>query len=172
MMFHGKRVAAERLICVLAGWAEGLGIRATARVLAVDPTTVLGWLGDAAEQLQAFPRDVRCAGHVNPLQLAELYAMLREVKDGDCSDDDAIKRLERSPYGVGTASGSRQWDAGSTRGARVKRACSLHSWCARPITPVGCPTGGGASRGGFPSPRTAGARARCGGPVHRPCGRA
>jgi IS1 family transposase len=102
-IFHGKRVAAELLIRVLACLAEGLGIRATARVFEVDPNTVLGWLGEAAEQLQAFSRYVLCAVHVNQLQLDELYAVLREVKDGDLSDDDAIKRLERSPYWVWTA---------------------------------------------------------------------
>jgi transposase-like protein len=36
--------------------AEGLGIRATARVFAVDPDTVLPWLAEAAEQLRAFSR--------------------------------------------------------------------------------------------------------------------
>jgi len=34
--------------------AEGLGIRATARVFEVDPNTVLHWLVEAAEQLRAF----------------------------------------------------------------------------------------------------------------------
>jgi IS1 family transposase/transposase-like protein len=102
-IFHGKRVGVELLVRVLACLAEGLGIRATARVFEVDPNTVLGWLGEAAEQLQAFSRDVLCAVHVNQLQLDELYAVLREVKDGDLSDDDAIKRLERSPYWVWTA---------------------------------------------------------------------
>jgi transposase-like protein/IS1 family transposase len=102
-IFHGKQVAVELLVRVLACLAEGLGIRATARVFEVDPNTVLGWLGEAAEQLQAFSRYVLCAVHVNQLQLDELYAVLREVKDGDLSDDDAIKRLERSPYWVWTA---------------------------------------------------------------------
>jgi transposase-like protein len=102
-IFHGKQVAVELLVRVLACLAEGLGIRATARVFEVDPNTVLGWLGEAAEQLQAFSRYVLCAVHVNQLQLDELYAVLREVKDGDLSDDDAIKRLERSPSWVWTA---------------------------------------------------------------------
>ena len=41
--------------------------------------------------------------HVNQLQLDELYAVLREVKAGEISEDEAIKRLERSPYWVWTA---------------------------------------------------------------------
>src|SRR5262245_58283123 len=52
-LFHGKRVAVELLMRVIAGLAEGLGIRGTARVFEVDPNTVLQWLVEAAEQLQA-----------------------------------------------------------------------------------------------------------------------
>ncbi len=88
---------------VLACLAEGLGIRATARVFEVDPNTVLHWLVEAAEQLRAFSRYFLCEVHVKQLQLDELYTVLREVKAGDLSDDEAIKRLERSPYWVWTA---------------------------------------------------------------------
>jgi hypothetical protein len=45
---HGKQVAVELLVRVLACLAEGLGIRATARVFEVDPNTVLHWLVEAA----------------------------------------------------------------------------------------------------------------------------
>ena len=44
-IFHGKQVAVERLVHVLACLAEGLGIRATARVFEVDPNTVLAVVG-------------------------------------------------------------------------------------------------------------------------------
>ena len=37
------------------------------------------------------------------LQLDELYAVLRDVKTGALSDDEAIQRLERSPYWGWTA---------------------------------------------------------------------
>jgi len=53
-LFHGKQVAVELMVWVLACLAEGLGIRATARVFEVDPNTVLHWLVEAAEQLRAF----------------------------------------------------------------------------------------------------------------------
>src|SRR5262249_11013056 len=53
---HGKRVASERLGWALAALAEGLGIRARARVFAVDPNTVLAWLVEAATHLQALSR--------------------------------------------------------------------------------------------------------------------
>jgi IS1 family transposase len=102
-IFHGTRVPVERIIHVLACLAEGLGIRATARVFEVDPNTVLQWLVDAGEQLTAFSRYFLCDIHVRQLQLDELYAVLRAVKNGELSEDEAIKRFERSPYWVWTA---------------------------------------------------------------------
>jgi hypothetical protein len=102
-MVHGKRTAGERIVHVLACLAEGLGSRATARVFAVDPHTVLQWWGEAAAQLRAFSASFLCAVHVKPVQLDELYAGLREVKAGDLSAAEAIKPLERSPSWVGTA---------------------------------------------------------------------
>ena len=53
-IFHGKRASVELIVRVIACLAEGLGIRGTARVFEVDPNTVLQWLVEAAEQLQAF----------------------------------------------------------------------------------------------------------------------
>jgi transposase-like protein len=75
-MFHGKQVAVELIVRVLACLAEGLGIRATARVFEVAPHTVLHWLVEAAEQLQAFSSYFLCEVHVQQLQLDELYAVL------------------------------------------------------------------------------------------------
>ena len=61
------------------------------------------WLGEAAEQLCAFSSYFLCDLHVEQLQLDELYAVLRDLKAGEISDDEAMKRLERSPYWVWTA---------------------------------------------------------------------
>ena len=74
-----------------------MGIRATARVFEVAPNTVLHWLVEAAEQLRAFSAYFLCDLHLEQLQLDELYAVLRDLKAGEISDDEAIKRLERSP---------------------------------------------------------------------------
>src|SRR4029453_15847566 len=101
--FHGKQAAVELVGRVLACLAEGLGIRATARVFEVDPNTVLQWLVEAAEQLQAFSAHVLCDVPVRQLQLDELYAVLRGVKNGEISEDNAIKRLERSRHWGWTA---------------------------------------------------------------------
>jgi hypothetical protein len=93
----------DLIMHVLACLAEGLGIRATARVFEVAPNTVLHWLIEAAEQLRAFSAYVLCDLHLEQLQLDELYAVLRDCKAGAISDDEAIKRLERSPSWVWTA---------------------------------------------------------------------
>jgi IS1 family transposase len=102
-IFHGKQAAVELIVRVQACLAEGLGIRATARVFEVAPHTVLQWLSEAAEQLRAFSAYFLCDLHLEQLQLDELYAVLRELKGGAISNDEAIKRLERSRYWVWTA---------------------------------------------------------------------
>jgi IS1 family transposase len=88
---------------VLACLAEGLGIRATARVFEVDPNTVLAWLVEAADQLQAFSRYFLCDVHVRQLQLDELYAVLSALKGGEISETEALTRLSRSPHWVWAA---------------------------------------------------------------------
>jgi hypothetical protein len=102
-LFHGKQAAVERIVRVLACLAEGLGIRATARVFEVDANTVLQWLVEAAEPLRAFSRYFLCEVHVEQVQLDELYAVLRDLKAGAISAEEAMARLERSPYWVWTA---------------------------------------------------------------------
>jgi IS1 family transposase len=102
-LFHGKQATVELIVRVLACLAEGLGIRATARVFEVAPNTVLQWLVEAAEQLRAFCAYFLCDLHLEQLQLDELYAVLRALKAGKISDEQATKRLERSSYWVWTA---------------------------------------------------------------------
>jgi hypothetical protein len=102
-IFHGKQAAVELIVRVLACLAEGLGIRATARVFEVEANTVLQWLVEAAEQLRAFCAYFLCDVPVRQLQLDELYAVLRDVKTGALSEDQAIEHLERSPAWVWTA---------------------------------------------------------------------
>jgi hypothetical protein len=88
---------------VIACLAEGLGIRGTARVFEIDPNTVLSWLVEAAEQLQAFSTYFLNELHLNQVQLDELYAVLRAMRDGDSSAAEAIECLSRSPHWVWTA---------------------------------------------------------------------
>jgi hypothetical protein len=83
--------------------AEGLGIRATARGFDVDANTVLQWWVAAAEPRRAFSASCLCDLHLEQRQRAELYAVLRARKAGEINDDEAMKRLERSPYWGWTA---------------------------------------------------------------------
>jgi IS1 family transposase len=100
---HGKHVSPDTLVWAVTALAEGLGIRAVARVFEVDPNTVLQWLLEAAEHLQAFSRYCLRDVHVEQVQRDELFAWLSAVKDGDIRETQALKRLSRSPHGVGVA---------------------------------------------------------------------
>jgi IS1 family transposase len=102
-IFHNKQAEVERIVRVLACLAEGLGLRATARVFEVEANTVLHWLVEAAEQLTAFSASFLCDLHVKQLQLDELYAVLSAVKEGESTEAKAIKRLSRSPHWVWVA---------------------------------------------------------------------
>jgi IS1 family transposase len=102
-LFHGKRVAPDLLVWAVGALVEGLGIRAVARVFEVDPNTVLQWLVEAAEQLQAFSQDFLHDVRVTQVQLDELFALLRAVKDGAVSEAEALTRLSRSPHWVWVA---------------------------------------------------------------------
>ena len=63
--FHGKRIEPQKLVWAMAALAEGLGIRAVARVFEADANTVLGWLVEAAEHLQVFSRHFLHDVHVD-----------------------------------------------------------------------------------------------------------
>jgi hypothetical protein len=101
--FHGKQVNPDTLVWALAALAEGLGIRAVARVFETNPTTVLGWLVEAAEHLEAFSRHCLREVHVEPVHMDERFALLSAVKDGDITETEAVKRLSRSPHWVWVA---------------------------------------------------------------------
>jgi IS1 family transposase len=102
-LFHGKRGSVEFIVHVIGCLAEGLGIRGTARVFEVDPNTVLQWLVETADQLQAFSRYFLHDLKMRQVQLDELYAMLSALKAGEMSEDEALNRLSRSPHWVWTA---------------------------------------------------------------------
>ncbi|HEY5871320.1 MAG TPA: hypothetical protein VI542_38080 [Candidatus Tectomicrobia bacterium] len=101
--FHSKQVEPDKLVWAIAALAEGLGIRAVARVFETDPTTVLCWLVAAAEHLEAFSRHFVHDLDVEQVQMDELFALLSAVKDGEISERYAIKRLARSPHWVWVA---------------------------------------------------------------------
>jgi hypothetical protein len=100
---HGKRVAPDLLVWAVGALAEGLGIRAVARVFEVDPNTVLQWLVEVADHATAFSRYFLHDVRVTQVQLDELFALLSAVKAGEVSEAEAIQRLSRSPQWVWTA---------------------------------------------------------------------
>jgi IS1 family transposase len=97
---HGKQVEPDTLVWAIAALAEGLGIRAVARVFEADPNTVLGGLVEAAEHLAAFSRHFVHALAVEQVPMDELFALLSAVQAGEVSEQQAIKRLSRSPHWV------------------------------------------------------------------------
>jgi IS1 family transposase len=100
---HGKRVAPDLLVWAVGALAEGLGIRAVARVFEVDPNTVLQWLVEVADHATAFSRYFLHDVRVTQVQLDELFALLSAVKAGEVSDTEAIQRLSRAPHWVWAA---------------------------------------------------------------------
>jgi IS1 family transposase/transposase-like protein len=100
---YGARVPPEVLIWAVAALAEGLGIRAVARVFAVDPNTVLSWLVEAADQAAASSRHFLHDVRVTQVQLDELFALVNVVKAGEVSEAEAITHLSRPPHWVWVA---------------------------------------------------------------------
>jgi hypothetical protein len=100
---QGKRGSPDLLVWAIGALAEGLGIRAVARVFEVAPNTVLAWLGEVADHAKAFSQYFLHDIHVSQVQLDELFALLSAVKDGQMSEAKAIKRLSRSPHWVWVA---------------------------------------------------------------------
>jgi IS1 family transposase len=100
---HGKQVDLNKLVWATAALAEGLGIRAVARVFETDPPTVLGWRVEAAEHLEAFSRHFLHDLDVEQVQMDELFAVLSAVKDGGVREQQALTRLSRSPHWVWVA---------------------------------------------------------------------
>jgi IS1 family transposase/transposase-like protein len=100
---HGKRVLPEVLMWAVGALAEGLGIRAVARVFAVDPNTVLQWLMEVADQAAAFSRHFLHDVQGTQVQLDELFAVLSTEKAGEGSEKEAPNRLSPSPRWVWVA---------------------------------------------------------------------
>jgi transposase-like protein/IS1 family transposase len=100
---HGKRVAPEVVVWAVGALAEGLGIRAVARVFAVDPNTVLQWLTEVADQAAACLRYFLHDMQVTQVQLDELFALLSAMKAGEVRADEALPRLSHSPHWVWVA---------------------------------------------------------------------
>jgi IS1 family transposase len=102
-LLYRKRGPAERIVHAVAALAEGLGIRAVARVFAVDPPTVQAWLSEAADQLEAFSHHLLRDVHVNHVQLDELCAWVSKIKMGHVRATETNEPSPRSPAWVWVA---------------------------------------------------------------------
>jgi len=100
---HGKRVPPELLGWAVGAVAEGLGIRAVARVFAIDPNTVLHWVTEVGEQAAAFSQYFLRDVHSTQVQLDELFALLSARKAGKVSEDEPLVHFSRSPHWVWVA---------------------------------------------------------------------
>jgi IS1 family transposase/transposase-like protein len=100
---HGKRLAPEVLVWAAGAVAEGLGIRAVARVFAVDPNTMLHWVAAVADQAVAFSRHFLHDVQSTQVQMDELFALLSAVRAGEVREEEALPRLSRSPCWVWVA---------------------------------------------------------------------
>jgi IS1 family transposase/transposase-like protein len=81
-IFFGKRVSAEIIWRALKALAEGLDIRATARVFEVDPNTVEKWLRQAATHMEAVSQYLIHDLHLTQVQVDELWALLGKRDEG------------------------------------------------------------------------------------------
>jgi transposase-like protein/IS1 family transposase len=98
--FPSKQVNLDKLVGAITALAEGVGIRAVARIFATAPTTVLRWLVEAAEHLEAFSRYHVRDLYAEHIQMDELFALLSAVKEGEISEAKAITHLSCSPHWV------------------------------------------------------------------------
>jgi transposase-like protein len=100
---HGKRTPPEMMVWVVGALAEGLGIRAAARVFALDPNTVLHWLTEVADQAVACSRYFLHDVPSTPVQLDELFALLSAIKAGEVSEEAALARWSHPCHWVWVA---------------------------------------------------------------------
>jgi hypothetical protein len=77
-VFFGLKTPQETVYRALACVAEGMGLRATARVLGVKPDDVLRWLRRAGQHPELVSADWMRNLHVEPVQLDELWTFVRK----------------------------------------------------------------------------------------------
>jgi len=119
-IFFGKPTPPETIWCALKALAEGLGIRATARVFDVDPNTVEGWLREAAKHMQAVSLHLLHDLQLTQVQIDELWALLGKC---DLNENQEKSKGKRWVW-VGTDPVSKLWLA-SVVGDRSQECAQL-----------------------------------------------
>ena len=98
-ILQGKRGPVDKRVWAVGALAEGWGLRAVARVFAVDPTAVLAWLGALAAPTTAVSPSVLHAGRGTQVQLDARFALLPAVQTGEGRAAEAVERLSpASPW--------------------------------------------------------------------------
>jgi hypothetical protein len=110
---HAKQVELDKLAWAIGALAEGLGIRAVARVFEADPNAVLDWLIEAAEHLEAFSHYFLRNVNVAQVQMDELFALLSAVKE--CAAGRGAESLTQSGEVRRETSGSSDLPEGESR---------------------------------------------------------
>jgi hypothetical protein len=70
---HGTSVPPAALIGAVGALAEGVNMRAVARMFTGDPHTMLVWWGEVADHAAAFSRSFLHDGWGTPVQLDDLF---------------------------------------------------------------------------------------------------
>jgi IS1 family transposase/transposase-like protein len=119
-IFFGKQALPETIWRALTALAEGLGIRATARVFDVDPDTVKSWLEQAAGHMEAVSGYLIHDLALTQVQIDELWALLGKHDRDDNQEKSKAKRW----VWVGIDPVSKLWLA-SVVGDRSKACAQL-----------------------------------------------
>ena len=82
-IFYGSQTPPQTIWMALSAMAEGLDIRATARVFEVKPNTVQDWLDQASKHMETVSRYLLHDLHLTQVQVDELWALMgkRQKKD-------------------------------------------------------------------------------------------
>lgn len=91
-IFYCKKSPPELIWQVLKALAEGLGIRATARVFDLHPNTVDSWLRQAADHMTAVTHYLMQNLEVSQVQMDELWALLGRQDVDDKGQKQRAKR--------------------------------------------------------------------------------
>jgi IS1 family transposase/transposase-like protein len=132
-IFFGKQTPPETIWCALKALAEGLGIRATARVFDVDPNTVESWLREAAKHMEAVSCYLLYDLELDQVQIDELWALLgkRDL------DENQQKSKGKRWVWVGTDPVSKLWLA-SVVGDRSQECAQLLIHAILQLLAPGC----------------------------------
>jgi transposase-like protein len=74
--FYRSKTDAKTIIIALKAVAEGLSIQSTARVFNVDADTVVYWLSQAGEHMEAISGYLIHDLHLTQVQVDELWSLL------------------------------------------------------------------------------------------------